>query len=335
MRSASEGRHPLCVLTCVPFAIGSASPFPQRVDVEVGKSASRPNALQPASTPTTAPAFAQRLSAETARQVEARRTPLSAATAESAIAQAYTDLTGGTLSQSARSILTAQWAHETGHGASMFNFNFGGIKGVGPSGLTVAQRTREGFGSSERRIVDNFRAYGSVEEGAKDYVQLLLSRYGSAVSAAELGDASGFVRGLKDRGYFTGDPAAYERSIATIANRILGSSGELPLASTQATRVVSTFETAPQANPRPSESDWGGRAVASSLPEWQRALSPSALLEVAGVYGQSASTTESTSDLSAVRALQMSDEITRAALRIALSDGEDSHRIGASTDAKR
>lgn len=322
----------------MPVVIGPTIPL-QR-NAELGTTVSGTSATQPTTAPAAAAAFAQKLSAQSTRRVEATRTPISAAVAESAIADAYSKLTGSALSDSGRAILTAQWAHETGHGASMFNFNFGGIKGVGPSGMTVAQRTREGFGSTERQIVDNFRAYASVEEGAKDYVQLLLARYGSAVSAAERGDAASFVQGLKQKGYFTGDPAAYERSITSTARRIAGSSSALALENTPAEQGVRQPAAAASAN-LPSleiesshrrgmtgsleiESSYR-RGMTSSLAEWQREPMPSALLGLSNRSTSEASW-DGIPDLSSVRALDMSDEVTRAALRIALADGDEKRR---------
>jgi hypothetical protein len=121
------------------------------------------------------------------------------------------------------SVLTAQWAHETGNGASMFNYNFAGIKGSGPSGLSVAQRTHEGFGANERAITDNFRAYRTAEEGAGDYVRLLRARFPEAAEAAKNGDPVGFVHALKARGYFTGDEAAYTRSVVSLSGMAMPS----------------------------------------------------------------------------------------------------------------
>jgi hypothetical protein len=115
------------------------------------------------------------------------------------------------------SILVGQWAHETGRGASMLNYNFGGLKGAGPSGQSAAYVTREGSGDNATHGVARFRAYGSAEEGARDYVSLLARRYPDAVRAAEQGDAAGFVRGLKARGYFTDDEAAYSKSVQSLA----------------------------------------------------------------------------------------------------------------------
>jgi hypothetical protein len=119
-------------------------------------------------------------------------------------------------------LITAQWAHETGNGASMYNYNFAGIKGAGPEGLSVAQHTREGYGASERRIIDNFRAYRSAEDGAADYVRLLSKRFPEAVEGARQGDPDAFVRGLKSRGYFTGNESQYLSSVSNIAGKLLG-----------------------------------------------------------------------------------------------------------------
>lgn len=144
-------------------------------------------------------------------------TPLSAKEATEALASAYRRRFGTEPTESTLTVLTAHWAHETGHGRSMVGFNFGGIKGVGPSGLTVACKTREGFGAGERRIVDRFRAYQSADEGANDYLGLLARRYPVALERADAGDAVGFAHALGRAGYYTASPDAYARSIASIA----------------------------------------------------------------------------------------------------------------------
>jgi hypothetical protein len=145
------------------------------------------------------------------------RTRLDGTQAADALRSAWTSVTGQPPSEHTVAILTAQWAHETGNGASMYNYNFGGIKGMGPSGLSVSQRTKEGFGATEHTITDRFRAYRTAEEGATDYVQLLTRRFPEAVQAAQKGDPAGFVAGLKQRGYFTGDAAAYTRSVTSLS----------------------------------------------------------------------------------------------------------------------
>ena len=153
--------------------------------------------------------------------VRATRTRLAGDEAARALRAAWTEVRGTPPSDETLSILVGQWAHETGRGASMLNFNFGGIKGTGPSGLCASYNTHEGFGESAVRVVDQFRAYESAEEGARDYVGLLARRYPDAVGAAERGDVQGFVRGLKARGYFTDNEATYMKSVQSLASRAL------------------------------------------------------------------------------------------------------------------
>jgi hypothetical protein len=149
--------------------------------------------------------------------VRAARTQLSGEQAAGALRSAWTEVRGEPPRPETLSILVGQWAHETGRGASMLNYNFGGLKGTGPSGLSAAYTTREGWGETATRGVARFRAYGSAEEGARDYVSLLARRYPDAVSAAEQGDAAGFVHALKARGYFTDNEAAYSKSVQSLA----------------------------------------------------------------------------------------------------------------------
>lgn len=209
----------------MPFAVDSSLAL--RPDPGV-----RAREAEPAATPAEQQAFADEL--ERARRAEpvqparsqgtptlvaARRTQLSGSEAAEALKSAWTQVRGEAPSQETLSILVGQWAHETGRGQSMLNFNFGGIKGTGPSGMSAAYGTREGWGENATRVVARFRAYGSAEEGARDYVSLLARRYPNAVSAAEAGDARGFVQALKTNGYFTDNLASYTRSVESLAAR--------------------------------------------------------------------------------------------------------------------
>ncbi len=155
--------------------------------------------------------------------VQATRTPLTGEEARAALGRAWSARLGAPPSEKTLALLVAQWAHETGRGASMYNYNFGGIKGTGPSGLSVVQRTREGSGSEERVINDRFRAYRSADEGAADFIGLLAKRYSAALEGARNGDPGEFVRGLRDKRYFTGDAGAYTRSISRLSEAALGS----------------------------------------------------------------------------------------------------------------
>lgn len=215
------------------------------------------------------------------------RTKLDAGQAQEALRAAWEKVTGEAPSDKTLALITAQWAHETGNGASMYNYNFAGIKGAGPSGLSVAQHTREGYGASERRIVDNFRAYRSAEEGATDYVQLLSKRFPEAVEGARQGDPGAFVRGLKSRGYFTGHEGAYLNSVSSIASRYLGEPLEM-------------------------------QGAAPPVLDYQGGRGPSAPIDLQGLYAQMAPSPDSYVD-----ALSITDQINRAALRAFSGTRED------------
>lgn len=273
------------------------------------------------------------------REVKATRTALSSTQAAAFLRQALTETTGVAPSEQTVAIVTAQWAHETGHGASMYNYNFGGIKGVGPSGLSVSQRTREGWGSTEVTIVDRFRAYQTPQEGANDYIRLLNSRYPAAIAAASNGDPRGFVRALKSGGYFTGDAAAYERSVTRLAAQFTSDTTTM----TAAKGAVAS----PYPDPLANSTLAGSPANAPSAPsttltperslsstELQAVLSP--LVPRALVGNWDATPTMPTEEQSATKRLAptsaslasidffaMSDQVARAALQVAY---EDTHR---------
>lgn len=145
--------------------------------------------------------------------VEAQRTPLMGSEAAKRLERAFRRELGSLPKPETLALLTAHWAHETNHGTAMYNHNFGGIKGVGPSGAYATHWTREGAGLRERRKMLRFRAYTSATQGAIDYISLLHRLYGSALDAAERGDAVAFVQGLKQGGYFSGDEQIYLQKV--------------------------------------------------------------------------------------------------------------------------
>ncbi len=153
--------------------------------------------------------------------VQRMKTPISGSQAADALGRAWQSVTGERPSKRAVAVVTAQWAHETGRGRAMHNFNFGGIKGAGPAGLTAQLETREGWGANAQRITANFRAYSTATEGAEDFISLLARRYPKALEAAKAGDADGFVKHLHAGGYFTDNPAAYGRSVSSLADQAM------------------------------------------------------------------------------------------------------------------
>jgi hypothetical protein len=116
-------------------------------------------------------------------------------------------------------ILAAHWAHETSGGRFMYNYNYGGIRGRGSSGLSCLREAHEGWGWTAVASVGRFRAYRSASEGADDYVSLLDRRYPLAIAAARSGDILQFVKALRQAKYFTGSEAAYAQSLVELAER--------------------------------------------------------------------------------------------------------------------
>jgi len=236
--------------------------------------------------------------------VPARRTQLSTSEARQSLQEAWTERFGQPPPEETLAILTAQWSHETGEGKSMYNFNFAGIKGVGPSGLHVTQRTREGYGETEHVIRDSFRAYESAKEGALDYLSLLDRKYPGALESARGGDVKGFVSELHAGGYFTGDKRVYERSVSRNASRFL-EAGAPALEATEAPRLA--LETPPSI-----ESQWGPAHAAHtrSLPQVQG--------PVAGLNSAPLASERSASfSVDEFQLQSFTDQLALAALRIA------------------
>lgn len=157
--------------------------------------------------------------ARPAKAVPPQRTALAPSEIRAALARAHQQLHGKAIDPERLGVLTAQVCHETGFGASMYNFNFGGIKGTSPEGLTARCRTKEVLGGEVKSIVDGFRAYSSADRGAADYLSFVERRYDRAWQAAGDGDVNGFVHALKAKGYFTADESGYAAAVRNVLAR--------------------------------------------------------------------------------------------------------------------
>ena len=251
-----------------------------------------------------APSRAAQTSASKHRTIAAQTTHLTGGEAAASLAAAYQNVFHEPPSPATLRVLVAQWSHETGGGRAMMNFNFGGIKGSSPSGLSAAYRTTEGQGAAEVKVVDRFRAYDSPIEGATDYVKFLAKRFSGAMSQAQKGDAEGFVRALKQGGYFTGSEEDYVRSVTRLTEQARVSGFDA---------VGRAAAPAAQEMARTSDHPSGARPAASGL----------------GSVPRSVAADEASSDPAAqlrayytADALAMADELCRAAMRIAASDDD-------------
>jgi hypothetical protein len=159
-----------------------------------------------------------------ARLVAPERTSVGVADLEAAIRRAYIRVTGSAPTSDVLRSLSAQASVETAAGQSMYNFNFGGIKGAGPHGLSASCVTHEVVGGTEVTVRQSFRAYASLDDGAEDYVRVLLTRFGGALPSARSGDLTGFAHALKQAGYYTASEQDYAAAL-TRASAALPPSG--------------------------------------------------------------------------------------------------------------
>ena len=151
--------------------------------------------------------------ASPSREVDPRLTPASPDKLRDAIARAYKKLTGHAPSAVTLDVLTAQASLETASGTRMYNFNFGGIKGRGPTGETAHCKTHEIIGGKDVTIRDGFRAYRSLDDGAADYVKLMRDQFPRAMDQAAHGNVAGFAKALKQSHYYTADETAYATAL--------------------------------------------------------------------------------------------------------------------------
>lgn len=149
-----------------------------------------------------------------ARAVELQRTPATRSELRAAIKRALVRTDGVEPPSTLVEVLTAHASLETASGDRMYNFNFAGIKGRSPSGMTAIARTREVLGGKEVEIKDGFRAYATIDEGALDYVHTMKGRFAGALTPAARGDVRGFAHALKSAGYYTAAESDYARGLA-------------------------------------------------------------------------------------------------------------------------
>jgi len=164
--------------------------------------------------------------------VAATRTPVSQADLRSAISRAYTQVNGRPASSKTLDVLSAQASLETGRGAQMYNYNFGGIKGASPSGQTAHYMTREVQNGQSRHLMQGFRAYSSLDAGAVDYVKTMQSHFGAAMTSADRGDVNGFASALKSAHYYTAPETEYASALRALTPNLQNTSTQLSASET-------------------------------------------------------------------------------------------------------
>ncbi len=147
------------------------------------------------------------------REVAPERTPVGTGQIQAAIGRAYTRVTGTPPSPALLQSLSAQASLETAGGRSMYNFNFGGVKGAGPHGESATCLTHEVIDGKDLTVHQRFRAYASLDEGAEDYVRVVVQKFGGAIPYAAAGNLDAFAHALKQAGYYTASETDYAAAL--------------------------------------------------------------------------------------------------------------------------
>lgn len=163
------------------------------------------------------------------QQIPAHQVPITPAQFVSFVGSALRRHTPAA-SKAALALLYTHFLVETG--GKPWNYNFGDIRGVGPSGLYVellsawecAPADKVPPGSTRDPSRDNtcspgsvayrppnqqFAAYASADEGASDWIAKLSARYPRAFAAMLTGDPKTYAYALHNEGYYTASPDVY------------------------------------------------------------------------------------------------------------------------------
>lgn len=204
-----------------------------------------------------APAAKPEASGAATSFIPAARTPVKVQEVYAALREVWVERLGAEPTRESLLVLCAQWAFETGRGKSMWNFNLGNQKGrpggsdgrswtffacneilsASAADRNVAAANVRADGKGQDAVITKslvnglkevwfypnnpvccFRAYRSLDEGARDYFDLLRKRFASAWPAVEAGDPAAFSRLLKKANYYTADEGHYTRSLVSIFN---------------------------------------------------------------------------------------------------------------------
>lgn len=130
-------------------------------------------------------------------------------------------------------LILAQNAFETGHRKSMYNYNVGNIttNGKGPfnfyDDLTTKEQVNRGVWKSMNL---KYRAYPSLKDGVKDYLNFLSGKnYSQAWQHILHPNPAAFSKALKNSGYYTADEKPYTEGLTRLYSQI-GKSNSYELA---------------------------------------------------------------------------------------------------------
>jgi hypothetical protein len=146
---------------------------------------------------------------------------------------------GTTPTDAALCVLMAQWAEETGRGAKCWNWNCGNMKYPSHVQSGVEQIPLGSCGDWQwypaGEVLPNgheitlyppnrgacWYAYRTLPEGVAAYLSKLRARYLPAWQYVVAGDPAGFVRRIKQLGYFTASEQLYEHAVVSLWNEYM------------------------------------------------------------------------------------------------------------------
>lgn len=163
-------------------------------------------------------------------------------------------------------ILLAQWALETGHGKSVWNYNLGNVKATSSGAYdycyfacnevlptedakryqdkspSTAKITKRGEDKCvvwfyPKHAACCFRAFATIESGVIDYLSLMSRRFSSAWPFVLKADPVGFCHALKMARYYTADEDEYIRSVSSIFRMYCTKFNGIPLATQKTTPI--------------------------------------------------------------------------------------------------
>jgi hypothetical protein len=154
-------------------------------------------------------------------RLEDRLTPITPSEIAVALATAWRGAFGGEPARASLLVLLAQWALETGRGKAMHCYNLGNIKSNGITGDWCFFRCNEII---QGRLVwfepdhpsCRFRAFGSLDEGAIDYLQTVHARFHRSWTGVLTGDPVAYAHLLKVQHYYTADEGLYAGTLRAL-----------------------------------------------------------------------------------------------------------------------
>lgn len=149
----------------------------------------------------------------------AKHTPVTPQQLVNALAAIWPSELGGTMPLEGACMLASQWALETAAGASMICNNIGNVKCPDTNAGDWCEFSTFEYVNGQRIDIHppdpgcRFRAFATIEDGARFYLHQMWSRWTKAWPSVCKGDVDGFALGLKQDGYFTADETVYANGV--------------------------------------------------------------------------------------------------------------------------